>query len=72
MREVAVFLLFLMALVTLLAYMSWAVRDARRRGKSPILVLNAVLFFFPFGLIAWLLFRPTAPSQVLGRALRPN
>jgi hypothetical protein len=34
------------------------VTDARRRGKSPLLVTLAVLFFFPLGLIAWLLFRP--------------
>ena len=39
-------------------------RDARRRGKSPLLVSIAVIVFFPWGLIAWLLFRPgpvTAP-----------
>jgi hypothetical protein len=34
------------------------VTDARLRGKSPLLVTLAVLFFFPLGLIAWLLFRP--------------
>jgi len=34
------------------------VTDARRRGKSPLLVSLAVIFFFPLGLIAWLLFRP--------------
>jgi ABC-type tungstate transport system substrate-binding protein len=34
------------------------VADARYRGKSPLLVTVAVVFFFPFGLIAWLLFRP--------------
>jgi len=33
-------------------------RDARRRGKSPLLVSIAVVVFFPWGLIAWLLFRP--------------
>lgn len=32
--------------------------DARRRGKSPLLVTLMVLFFFPLGLLAWLLFRP--------------
>ncbi len=32
--------------------------DAIRRGKSPLLVTVAVVFFFPFGLIAWLIFRP--------------
>ncbi len=32
--------------------------DARRRGKSPLLVCAIVLCSFPLGLIAWLLFRP--------------
>ena len=36
----------------------WTIHDAARRGKPPVLVLAAVLLFFPFGLIAWLLFRP--------------
>ena len=34
------------------------VTDARRRGKSPLLVTLTILFFFPLGLIVWLLFRP--------------
>jgi hypothetical protein len=34
------------------------VNDARRRGKSPVLVCVAAIFFFPWGLIAWLVFRP--------------
>jgi hypothetical protein len=34
------------------------ISDARRRGKSPLLVTLAVVVFFPLGLIAWLLFRP--------------
>jgi hypothetical protein len=29
-----------------------------RRGKSPWLVSIACVFFFPWGLVAWLLFRP--------------
>lgn len=33
-------------------------RDARRRGKSPLLVCIIVIFFFPLGAIVWLLFRP--------------
>ena len=32
--------------------------DARRRGKSPVLVILLVLFSFPLGLLLWLLFRP--------------
>ena len=52
MREVAASLVLLPGAIILLAYIVWAVRDARRRGKSPLLVLMAVLCFFPFGLIA--------------------
>jgi len=44
------------ALLFFLAW--WSVNDAKRRNKSPLLVALAVVFFFPFGLIAWLLFRP--------------
>lgn len=32
--------------------------DARRRGKSPLLVILLILISFPLGLIVWLLFRP--------------
>ena len=41
----------------------WAGRDAKRRDKSPILVFLVVFFLqFPFGLIAWLIFRPAVPA----------
>jgi hypothetical protein len=43
------------ALIALAIQACWT--DARRRGKSPLLVTLAVVFFFPLGLIAWLLFR---------------
>jgi hypothetical protein len=59
MREVEVFLTALCAVVVLFGYVEWAVRDARRRHKSGFLVAAAVLLFFPLGLVAWLLFRPT-------------
>jgi hypothetical protein len=36
----------------------WAEQDAICRGKSPFFVKCAVILFFPWGLIAWLLFRP--------------
>jgi predicted PurR-regulated permease PerM len=45
----------------------WAIKDAMSRRKSPLLVVIAVVFFFPFGLIAWLLFRP-AVSEPLSRS----
>jgi hypothetical protein len=48
---------FFFAGIVLLAL--WAVKDAMSRGKSPLFVLIAVVIFFPSGLIAWLLFRPS-------------
>ncbi len=34
------------------------INDARRRGKSPVLVCIACILFFPWGTLAWLVFRP--------------
>ena len=52
-------LLFLCALLGLLG---WTLRvcaaDARRRGKSPLLVAILIFLSFPLGLIVWLLLRP--------------
>ena len=45
-----------LAFLTLL--MLWTANDARERGKSPALVCLLVLLSFPFGLVAWLAFRP--------------
>ncbi len=45
-------------LLLLLFAIKACINDARRRGKSPVLVCIAVFGFFPWGLIAWLLFRP--------------
>jgi hypothetical protein len=43
------------------------VDDARRRGKSPLLVAVAVILFFPWGTIAWLLFRPEPLNPMGGQ-----
>jgi hypothetical protein len=32
--------------------------DARRRGKSPVLVVLLCLLSFPLGVVVWLIFRP--------------
>ena len=44
----------------------WTLRvcaiDARRRGKSPLLVTLLIFISFPLGLIVWLLFRPEPPN----------
>ena len=45
-------------LVLALFLVPWSVADAKLRGKSPVLVSLAVIFFFPWGLLAWLVFRP--------------
>ena len=51
-----VFLILVVALLFLTVKACAA--DARRRGKSPVLVILVVLFCFPLGLLLWLLFRP--------------
>jgi hypothetical protein len=55
------------AVVILGMAMRWCINDARRRGKSPTLVCIAVVFFFPWGLAAWLLFRPEPMDDGRGR-----
>jgi hypothetical protein len=49
---------------------AWCAVDARRRGKSAFLVAVAVFVFFPFGLVAWLLFRP--PRKAVAGRVRPG
>jgi hypothetical protein len=36
--------------------------DARRRGKSPLLVCMLVFLSFPLGFVVWLIFRPKIVS----------
>jgi len=48
----------LLVLIVLWITIKACVEDARRRGKSPLLVTIAAILFFPWGTIAWLLFRP--------------
>jgi hypothetical protein len=58
----------LLCLVTFLGLIVWgimlAVNDAKRRGKSPVLVVIACILFFPWGLVAWVLFRPDPIDDV--------
>jgi hypothetical protein len=53
-----VFWFYLCALLLPFLLAWWSIADAKRRNKSPLLVALAVVFFFPIGLIGWLLFRP--------------
>jgi hypothetical protein len=63
----------LIFLAGFLALLAWTLRlcadDARRRGKSPLLVALLVFVSFPLGLILWLLFRPD-PMDGGGTAFR--
>ena len=63
MEKVIGFLFILLLLTAVVFYIRWAGNDAYRRGKSPYLVAFAVVFFFPMGLIAWLLFRPQVSNE---------
>jgi hypothetical protein len=52
-------------LAIFIALVRFCWNDAKKRGKSPILVTVLVLCFFPLGLIVWLLFRPeSAPQEI--------
>ena len=51
-------LIFAFFLTLVLFVLNWCVQDAQLRGKSGFLVFIAVFFFFPWGWIAWLIFRP--------------
>ncbi len=63
-------LIFLAAYIAMLLWTLWVcAADARRRGKSPLLVTLLILISFPLGLILWLLFRPE-PPQGTGRGFR--
>jgi hypothetical protein len=55
--------LLVFAVWALVRLSSWAIEDARRRNKSALFVRIAVVRFFPWGLIAWLLFRPAVTSH---------
>lgn len=56
-------LLMIIILTPIVVIAGWSINDARLRGKSPFVVCCAVLFFFPWGWIAWLLFRPSPVFQ---------
>jgi hypothetical protein len=55
----AILVTLLAGFLTLLAFsIRICIGDAHRRGKSPVLVCIACILFFPWGMIAWLIFRP--------------
>jgi hypothetical protein len=67
MRTLLVTIVILLLIVALGITIRACVADARRRGKSPLLVTIAVIFFFPWGPIAWLLFRPEPLDRIGSR-----
>jgi hypothetical protein len=52
------FLIAAAVLVTLFYSIRMGVVDARRRGRSPLLVAALMILFFPVGLLIWLAVRP--------------
>jgi hypothetical protein len=55
----AILVTLLAGFLAMLAFtMRICISDARRRGKSPVLVCIACILFFPWGTLAWLIFRP--------------
>jgi hypothetical protein len=55
----AILVIILAGFLALLAFtMRLCIGDARRGGKSPVLVCIACILFFPWGTLAWLVFRP--------------
>jgi drug/metabolite transporter (DMT)-like permease len=53
-----VWFFLLSPLILAIFLVPWSIKDAKLRGKSPLLVALAVVLFFPWGLLAWLVFRP--------------
>jgi len=51
-------LFFLVTTVIFVGSLIWAYADAERRNKSGCLVALLVFFFWPIGLLIWLIFRP--------------
>jgi len=54
-------LFFIGVFLFYIASVIWCTLDAQRRGKSGCLVFILVAFFWPIGLIIWLVARP--PKQ---------
>ena len=58
LQFIGILLVAAFAVTLAVLIMAWCANDAHRRGKSGLLVFIAVFFFFPWGWIAWLIFRP--------------
>jgi hypothetical protein len=58
MNNVGLFVALVVPLAFLTLLIFWTATDAMKRGKPPLLVCLLVVLSFPFGLLAWLVFRP--------------
>jgi hypothetical protein len=67
MENFGLFLALGIPLAFLTLLMLWTANDAIERGKSPVLVCLLVFFSFPFGLVAWLVFRPETKTPTRRR-----
>lgn len=61
----ALFLFLLLFLVRI------CVSDARRRGKSPLLVVLLCVLCFPLGSLVWLVFRPNQLERRRAPRIKP-
>jgi predicted branched-subunit amino acid permease len=57
------FLLSLFFVLLLIYSIRECARDARRRGRSPVLVAVLVIVLFPLGLIVWFAIRPAVVDR---------
>jgi hypothetical protein len=58
MNDFGLFAALAIPLAFLTLLIIWTATDAVNRGKSPLLVCLLVVLTFPFGLLAWIVFRP--------------
>lgn len=62
-KLIVVLVIVALCVAPLIMLSVWAAGDARLRGRSPFLVVCAVVLFFPWGWVAWLAFRPDPISR---------
>lgn len=70
MNAVGLLLVVAVLLTIFIVTLHACAADARRRGKSPLLVTVLILTFFPAGLICWLVFRPEIRDEWKFRPFR--
>jgi len=61
MSEAAKFVLGAVLALALVASLAWVWLDAKRRGRSPLVVAVLCLLTWPIGLLLWRTVRPPPP-----------